>query len=90
MYAIRSYYAPEKYVNGETYYGHKLWVGWPYGGEIHTPTLSKIAKEGISYNRFHTTAMCSPTRSALLTGRNRITSYNVCYTKLLRAGDTVL
>src|SRR5215813_11527928 len=41
-----------------------------YGGEIHTLTLSKIAKEGISYNRFHTTAMCSPTRAALLTGRN--------------------
>ena len=41
-----------------------------YGGEIHTPTLSKIAKGGISYNRFHTTAMCSPTRAALLTGRN--------------------
>lgn len=41
-----------------------------YGGEIHTPTLSKIAKEGIPYNRFHTTAMCSPTRAALLTGRN--------------------
>ena len=31
-----------------------------YGGEIHTPTLSRIAQEGISYNRFHTTAMCSP------------------------------
>jgi arylsulfatase len=41
-----------------------------YGGEIHTPTLSRIAKAGISYNRFHTTAMCSPTRAALLTGRN--------------------
>jgi hypothetical protein len=41
-----------------------------YGGEIHTPTLSRIGKEGISYNRFHTTAMCSPTRAALLTGRN--------------------
>jgi arylsulfatase A-like enzyme len=41
-----------------------------YGGEIHTSTLSKIASEGISYNRFHTTAMCSPTRAALLTGRN--------------------
>jgi Sulfatase len=41
-----------------------------YGGEIHTPTLSRIAKEGVSYNRFHTTAMCSPTRAALLTGRN--------------------
>ena len=40
-----------------------------YGGEIHTPALSRIANEGISYNRFHTTAMCSPTRGALLTGR---------------------
>jgi arylsulfatase A-like enzyme len=41
-----------------------------FGGEIHTPTLSRIAEEGITYNRFHTTAMCSPTRAALLTGRN--------------------
>jgi arylsulfatase len=41
-----------------------------FGGEIHTPTLTKIAREGIAYNRFHTTAMCSPTRAALLTGRN--------------------
>jgi arylsulfatase A-like enzyme len=41
-----------------------------FGGEIHTPTMSTIVKEGIAYNRFHTTAMCSPTRAALLTGRN--------------------
>ena len=41
-----------------------------FGGEINTPTLDRIAKGGISYNRFHTTAMCSPTRAALLTGRN--------------------
>lgn len=41
-----------------------------YGGEISTPTLSRIAGRGISYNRFHSTAMCSPTRAALLTGRN--------------------
>ena len=41
-----------------------------YGGEINTPTLDRVAKTGISYNRFHTTAMCSPTRAALLTGRN--------------------
>jgi len=41
-----------------------------YGGEINTPNLDKIANMGISYNRFHSTAMCSPTRASLLTGRN--------------------
>lgn len=41
-----------------------------YGGEMHTPNLTRIANAGISYNRFHSTAMCSPTRAALLTGRN--------------------
>ena len=41
-----------------------------FGGEIHTPTLSRLAKSGIAYNAFHTTAMCSPTRAALMTGRN--------------------
>ena len=41
-----------------------------FGGEITTPTLSRLADEGISYNAFHTVAMCSPTRAALMTGRN--------------------
>ncbi len=41
-----------------------------YGGEVNTPTLSRIAQMGISFNRFHSTAMCSPTRASLLTGRN--------------------
>jgi arylsulfatase len=41
-----------------------------YGGEINTPTLDRVASSGISFNRFHSTAMCSPTRAALLTGRN--------------------
>ncbi len=41
-----------------------------FGGEVHTPALDRISKEGITYNRFHTTAMCSPTRASLLTGRN--------------------
>ena len=41
-----------------------------YGGDIHTPALSRVAEEGISFDQFHTTAMCSPTRAALLTGRN--------------------
>jgi len=41
-----------------------------FGGEVHTPALERVAAEGIAYNRFHTTAMCSPTRASLLTGRN--------------------
>ena len=41
-----------------------------FGGPVHTPTLDRLAAAGISYNAFHTTAMCSPTRAALLTGRN--------------------
>lgn len=41
-----------------------------YGGEINTPNLSRIAQSGISYNAFHNTSISSPTRAALLTGRN--------------------
>ncbi|PQO36879.1 arylsulfatase [Blastopirellula marina] len=41
-----------------------------FGGAAPTPTLDRIAKNGVIYNRFHTTALCSPTRAALLTGRN--------------------
>ena len=41
-----------------------------FGGPIHMPTLEKLASNGLKYNRFHTTALCSPTRVALLTGRN--------------------
>ena len=41
-----------------------------YGGEINTPTLDRVARMGVSFNRFHSTAMCSPTRAALLCGRN--------------------
>jgi arylsulfatase A-like enzyme len=41
-----------------------------FGGSVNTPTLQKLADEGLRYNRFHTTALCSPTRAALLTGRN--------------------
>ena len=41
-----------------------------FGGPITTPTLDKLAGEGIAYSRFHNAAMCSPTRASLLTGRN--------------------
>jgi arylsulfatase A-like enzyme len=41
-----------------------------FGGVIPTPTMDRIANEGLRYTRFHTTALCSPTRAALLTGRN--------------------
>ena len=41
-----------------------------YGGPIDTPNLDKLASEGVRYTDFHTTALCSPTRAALLTGRN--------------------
>lgn len=41
-----------------------------YGGPIETPNLDKLAAGGLRYNNFHTTALCSPSRGALLTGRN--------------------
>ncbi|MGD9853634.1 MAG: sulfatase-like hydrolase/transferase, partial [Planctomycetaceae bacterium] len=41
-----------------------------FGGPCQTPTLDRLAKGGLRYTRFHTTALCSPTRQALLTGRN--------------------
>jgi arylsulfatase len=41
-----------------------------FGGPIETPNFQRIADSGLRYNRFHTTALCSPTRAALITGRN--------------------
>jgi arylsulfatase len=41
-----------------------------FGGQIPTPNLDRLAKRGLRYTRFHTTALCSPTRAAMLTGRN--------------------
>jgi arylsulfatase len=41
-----------------------------FGGPVPTPTFDSLAEQGLRFNRFHTTAMCSPTRAALLTGRN--------------------
>ena len=42
-----------------------------FGGPIETPNYARMAEEGLRYNRFHVTAVCSPTRSAMLTGRNQ-------------------
>jgi arylsulfatase len=41
-----------------------------FGGGVPSPTLDKLSSEGLRFNRFHTTALCSPTRAALITGRN--------------------
>jgi arylsulfatase A-like enzyme len=41
-----------------------------FGGSIDTPTIERLAGNGLKFNRFHTTALCSPTRQAMLTGRN--------------------
>lgn len=53
-----------------------------FGGPIQTPTFERLAANGLKYNRFHTTALCSPTRQALLTGRNHHTVGMGCITEL--------
>ncbi|MFM7684504.1 MAG: arylsulfatase, partial [Actinomycetota bacterium] len=42
----------------------------PFGGPVPMPALERVASQGLRYNQFHTTALCSPTRAAMLTGRN--------------------
>ena len=42
----------------------------PFGGPVPMPALERVAAQGLRYNQFHTTALCSPTRAAMLTGRN--------------------
>lgn len=58
-----------------------------YGGEVDTPTLARVAQIGVSFNRFHSTAMCSPTRAALLTGRNHTRIGNGQITELANDWD---
>jgi arylsulfatase A-like enzyme len=53
----------------DTGFGHS----GTFGGPIPTPNIDKLAAQGLRYNRFHTVGVCSPTRSALLTGRNHHT-----------------
>jgi len=69
-------YTPKKAPDGAPNFLFVLYddtglAAWsPYGGRINMPTLDKIAAAGITYTQWHTTALCSPTRSTLLTGRN--------------------
>jgi arylsulfatase len=52
-----------------------------YGGPIETPNIDRIAAAGVRYTQFHTTALCSPTRSCLLTGRNHTRNSMACITE---------
>ena len=52
-----------------------------YGGPIDTPNIDRIAAQGVRYTQWHTTALCSPTRSCLLTGRNHTRNSMACITE---------
>lgn len=52
-----------------------------FGGPIETPTMRRIAEAGLRYTNFHTTALCSPTRSCLMTGRNATSNNMACITE---------
>src|SRR5437588_4761411 len=52
-----------------------------YGGPVETPNIDRIAASGIRYTQWHTTALCSPTRSCLLTGRNHTRNSMACITE---------
>src|SRR5258708_12486581 len=45
-------------------------VSGTFGGVIPTPSMDRLAKAGLRYTQFHSTALCSPTRAAIITGRN--------------------
>ena len=53
----------------------------PFGGRINMPTLQKLADDGLMYSQWHTTALCSPTRSTFLTGRNHHQNGMACITE---------
>jgi arylsulfatase A-like enzyme len=67
-----------------------VWIIWDdvgygamdvFGGPIETPNMRRIAEMGLKYSNFHTTALCSPTRSCLLTGRNATSNNMACITE---------
>jgi arylsulfatase A-like enzyme len=53
----------------------------PYGGRIEMPTMQRLADGGLTYSQWHTTALCSPTRSCFLTGRNHHQNGMACITE---------
>jgi len=59
--------------------GQAAWS--PFGGRINMPTMQKLADNGLMYSQWHTTALCSPTRSTLLTGRNHHVNGMACITE---------
>src|SRR5262245_33909887 len=59
--------------------GQAAWS--PFGGKINMPTLQKLADQGLMYSQWHTTALCSPTRSTFLTGRNHHLNGCACITE---------
>ena len=65
-------------------------LGWAdvgyHGGNIDTPSLDKLAKDGVRLNRFYTTPICSPTRAALMTGRDPI-RLGIAYGVILPLGQ---
>jgi arylsulfatase len=56
-----------------------------YGGPIETPNIDRIAQNGVRYSQWHTTALCSPTRACLLTGRNHTMNGMACITEAATA-----
>ena len=59
--------------------GQAAWS--PYGGKINMPTMQRLADNGLIYSQWHTTALCSPTRSTFLTGRNHHLNGCACITE---------
>src|SRR5258706_8155823 len=58
-----------------------------FGGGVSSPNMEKLAAQGLRYNRFHTTALCSPTRAALLCGPNHHVTRNSSITKSATGND---
>ncbi len=60
-----------------------------FGGPVPTPALDRVAGQGLLYNRFHTTALCSPSRAALLTGRNHHSAHMGGIGEIAYGGETL-